>query len=207
MERDAFLARVRDRLSGVVAPPLPSELPGTFASGDGRLYERFAQELGAVGGEPLRLRESEVADAIAELATGTSRAVVARDVPARAAVEAGLARAGCAAAEPSREEAEVAGLGITGAELGVASTGSVLVRMGPGAPRVASLLPPLHVCLLAEERIVPGFEELFAALPAHASASAQTVLITGPSRTSDIERTLVWGVHGPIRVAVLVIAA
>ncbi len=123
----------------------------------------------------------------------------------RDAVLAGLAGAGCEAREPSREAAAGADLGITPAALGVASTGSVLVPMGPGAPRVASLLPPLHVVVLPEDRIVAGFEELFEELPRHASETAQAVLITGPSRTSDIERTLVWGVHGPVRMVALAV--
>lgn len=207
MERDAFLARVRERLDGVTGPPLPEVLPSTFASGDGRLFERFAHELAQVGGEGRRLHTYEIADAIAGLSDGATTAVVSSDVgPLIARVEEGLRRASCTVVEPERGAIANADLGITGAELGVASTGSVLVRMGPDAPRAASLLPPSHVCLLEEERIVPGFEELFAELPRHAGEAAQTVLITGPSRTSDIERTLVRGVHGPVRIVVLVVA-
>jgi L-lactate dehydrogenase complex protein LldG len=79
--------------------------------------------------------------------------------------------------------------------------------MGPGAPRTASLLPPVHLVVLPQERLVPGFEQLFDALAEHARNSAQTVLITGPSRTGDIELALVRGIHGPMRVIVLVIAS
>lgn len=205
-DREAFLSTVRERLTGVEDVALPAELPRTFASGDGRLFERFAEELTKVGGEVERVHTYEIADAMAELAEGCRTAVVASGVGGLLArVEEGLRRTGCEPVGPDLASAAAAELGITGAELGVASTGSVLVRMGPDAPRVASLLPPVHVCLLPEERIVAGFEELFAALPRHAAESAQTVLITGPSRTSDIERTLVWGVHGPIRLVVLVV--
>jgi len=87
-----------------------------------------------------------------------------------------------------------------------ASTGSVLVRMGPDAPRVVSLLPFHHLVILPEDRLVAGFEELFAAMPEHALAASQTVLITGPSRTADIELSLVRGVHGPARFTVLVVS-
>lgn len=209
MERDAFLALVRERLSGVEAPPLPVELPPTFATGDGRLvdlFERFSDELAKVGGEARLLHAYELADAFAELAEGHRVAVVGRDVgPFLARVEEGLRRAGCEAVEPSRETAAEADLGVTGAALAVASTGSVLLPMGPNAPRVASLLPPLHIVVVPNDRLVPGFEELFAELPHHATERAQTVLITGPSRTGDIELTLVRGVHGPTRVVVLVV--
>ncbi len=207
MERDAFLIRVRSRLEGVTPPALPEGLPPSFASGDGRLFDRFAHELAEVGGEVRRLHRYEVADAVAALSEGATSAVIASDVGALIArVEEGLRRSSCAVVEPVPGAIADADLGITGAVLGVASTGSVLLRMGPTAPRAASLLPPLHVCLLEEERIVPGFDELFAELPRHAREAAQTVLVTGPSRTSDIERTLVRGVHGPMRVVVLVVA-
>ncbi|MGQ0669056.1 MAG: LutC/YkgG family protein [Actinomycetota bacterium] len=207
MERSAFLARVRDRLAGVESQALPEALPQTFASGDGHMFERFAERLGEVGGEARRVRASDIEAAVAELAEGARTAVVAAGVGKyREAIEAGLRRARCESSEPSREVAATADLGITGAELAVASTGSVLVGMGPDAPRVASLLPPVHVVILPEERLVPGFEELFAALPEHARTSAQTVLITGPSRTGDIELALVRGVHGPMKVVVLVVA-
>ena len=207
MERDAFLTRTRARLLGVEAPPLPVELPPTFATGDGRLFDRFAEELGKVGGQALAVRTFEIADRIAELAEDCTTAVVAPGVgPFLARVEEGLRRAGCEPLEPSRDLAEAARLGVTGAALGVASTGSILLPMGPDSPRVASLLPPLHVALLDSERLVPGFEELFSELPRSAAERAQTVLITGPSRTGDIELQLVRGVHGPVRVVVLVVS-
>ncbi|HWO71273.1 MAG TPA: lactate utilization protein [Actinomycetota bacterium] len=207
MEREAFLARVRAALADAVAPPLPAALPRTFASGDGRLFERFAEELAAAGGEARRLPSSALADAVAELAGDAGTAVVTPDLgPFLGRVEEGLRRAGCHALEPTRAAAAQADLGITGAALGVAATGSVLLRAGPDASRAASLLPPVHVAVLPEGRLVPGFEELFAAMPDLARGASQTVMVTGPSRTTDIERTLVRGVHGPLRVVVLAIS-
>ena len=203
MKRNAFLARVRERLAGVEGPALPDVLPATFASGDGGLFERFAEELAKVGGEARRVPASGLQAAVAEIVGGMATGVVASGAPFREAVVAGLAAAGCEVREPTREEAATADIGVTGAELAVASTGSVLVRMGPGAPRAASLLPPVHLVVLPAAHILPGFEELFAAMPELARASAQTVLITGPSRTGDIELTLVRGVHGPTNVVVL----
>jgi len=207
VERDVFLARTRERLSDVEGPPLPVELPPTFATGDGRLFDRFAEELRKVGGQAIAVRTFEIADRIAEIAEGCATAVVAPGIgPILARVEEGLRRAGCEPVEPSRELAETADVGVTGATLGVASTGSILIPMGPDAPRVASLLPSVHIALLEAERLVPGFEELFAELPHSAAERAQTVLITGPSRTGDIELQLVRGVHGPVRVVVLVVS-
>jgi L-lactate dehydrogenase complex protein LldG len=207
VERDAFLAGIRERLAQVGDAPLPDALPPTFASGDGRLADRFVEQLASVGGEARRVHTYEVADAVAEISEGCRTAVVAAGVaPLLARVEEGLRRSQCRPVAPERDAVANADLGITTAELGVASTGSVLVPMGPEAHRSISLLPPTHLVLLPEERLVPGFEELFARMPELANAASQTVLITGPSRTSDIERQLVWGVHGPIRVVVLIVA-
>lgn len=208
MEPDAFLARVRAAQAGVQVPPLPETLPRTPASGDGRAFERFAEELAKVGGEARRVRPADLVGAVSRVADGVRSAVVAAGVGEyRAAIEVGLEAAGCRVREPTREAAEQAELGITGAVLGVASTGSVLLPMGPEAPRVASLLPWHHLVVLPEERLVPGFEELFAALPQHAASAAQTVLITGPSRTADIELSIVRGVHGPEELTVLVVTS
>ncbi len=208
MDRDEFLRRARTRLSGVPVPTLPERLPPTFASGDGRGFDRFAEEIERVGGQARRVLPETLAEAVAEIAAGARTAVVATGLASfREPVVAGLAEAGCVPLEPTREAAEGADLGITGAQLAVASTGSVLIPMGPGAPRVASLLPPAHLVVLGEDRIVLGFEELFDVLPDLGKDHAQTVLITGPSRTGDIELTLVRGVHGPMRVVVLVVAS
>ncbi len=85
--------------------------------------------------------------------------------------------------------------GLTTALLGIAETGSVLLADGPEHPLTASLLPPAHGVLLPASALVPT---LAAALqhPAWQQAPA-AVLITGPSRTADIEMTLTVGVHGP----------
>jgi L-lactate dehydrogenase complex protein LldG len=83
----------------------------------------------------------------------------------------------------------------------------VLLAAAPEALRTTGLLPPSHIVVLPRERLVPGFEELFEQMPGFVAASSQLVLVTGPSRTSDIEMTLVRGVHGPGRVAVLVVSA
>ena len=214
MERHAFLTRVRDRLRGVDAPELPPELPRTPASGDGRpLFDRFAEGLAAVGGIAGLVSRGDLAGAVASVAGGlrAASAVVAPDVePYGEEVAAGLERAGTAVTRPTdpggwREAATRAELGVTGGLLAVASTGSVLLASGPGSSRLASLLPPAHLAVLPAGLLVPGFEDLFAAVSGHLGERSGAVLVTGPSRTADIEMTIVRGVHGPRAVHVLLV--
>ena len=88
-------------------------------------------------------------------------------------------------------------VGLTGAEAALADVGGIVVRSGEGRPRLASLLPPIHVTLLPVSRIHASLPDLLAAEPTIADGGSNLVLITGPSRTADIEMTLTRGVHGP----------
>jgi L-lactate dehydrogenase complex protein LldG len=96
-------------------------------------------------------------------------------------------------------------LGVTGADAGLADTGSVVVATGPGRPRLASLLVPVHVAILPVDRLVPSIAELFAKRGDLVAAGSNLVCITGPSRTADIEHTLSRGVHGPGEVHVILL--
>jgi L-lactate dehydrogenase complex protein LldG len=87
------------------------------------------------------------------------------------------------------------GVGLTGAFAGLAETGSLLLLGGPCRPMTASLLPETHIAILHERDIVDSLDQLLNKPEVAQSSSA--VLITGPSRTSDIEMTLTIGVHGP----------
>lgn len=88
-------------------------------------------------------------------------------------------------------------VGITGAHAALADTGSVVLVHGEGRPRLASLLPPVHVVLVAIGRLRATLGALWAEQPEMLRESANVVLVTGPSRTADIEMTLTRGVHGP----------
>jgi L-lactate dehydrogenase complex protein LldG len=89
----------------------------------------------------------------------------------------------------------IAGAETSRALYGLADTGSVVLAAAPDEPRARSLLPPVHISLLREDRILAGLEELFERVaPDMPSALA---IVTGPSRSADIEQTLTIGVHGP----------
>jgi len=94
-------------------------------------------------------------------------------------------------------------VGLTGAVAGLADTGSIVLASGPGRGRLVSLLPPVHIALLSRRRLYPSLPSF---LEAHAGILAQgsnLVIVTGPSRTADIEMTLTHGVHGPREVHVI----
>ena len=101
---------------------------------------------------------------------------------------------------PTPPDAEV-----SEASYGLADTGSVVLAASPDEPRARSLLPPVHVSLLREDRILPGLDELFAAV-GHDLPSALAI-VSGPSRSADIEQRLAVGVHGPGEVHVALLPA
>ncbi|MEW5910636.1 MAG: LUD domain-containing protein, partial [Thermodesulfobacteriota bacterium] len=97
-----------------------------------------------------------------------------------------------------RKDAGEALLGVTSAEYCVAESATLVIRSRPGHPRSASLLPTLHAAIIRANRILKNTRELYALFHADKSELGNsTMLITGPSKTADIEATLVHGAHGP----------
>ncbi|MER3410748.1 MAG: hypothetical protein C4306_11900 [Thermoleophilia bacterium] len=96
---------------------------------------------------------------------------------------------------------DIEGAGVSRALYGLADTGSVVLAASPEEPRARSLLPEVHVSLLSEDRILPGLEELLAALAGDLPSAL--AIVTGPSRSADIEQRIVIGVHGPGEVHVV----
>jgi L-lactate dehydrogenase complex protein LldG len=88
-------------------------------------------------------------------------------------------------------------------EAGIAETGSLVCSSAGGRAVQASLLPDRHVALLPAAKIFATLDDYFAAVAA--APPANLTLITGPSRTADIELTLAIGVHGPARLDILVV--
>jgi L-lactate dehydrogenase complex protein LldG len=99
---------------------------------------------------------------------------------------------------------ELEGAGVSRAIYGLADTGSVVLAASPDEPRQRHLLPDVHVSLLHEDRILPGLAELFAAVGDDLPSAL--VIVSGPSRSADIEQRLVVGVHGPGEVHVVLLA-
>ena len=97
-------------------------------------------------------------------------------------------------------------VGITDCFCALAETGTLMLLSAPESPASVSLLPETHIALVPVERIVSGMEDAFARLAAQHGALPRAVnFISGPSRTGDIEQTIVLGAHGPCRVHLILI--
>ena len=137
-----------------------------------------------------------------------SRTAVASNAPFLA--ECGITelpgvRTGVTDREELRRLCATADFGITSADFALADTGTLVMLSSPQEARMVSLLPPVHIAVVPRERILTGLDELFTLLPDPSSATSSMVLITGPSRTADIEQILVRGVHGPGEIHVVIV--
>jgi L-lactate dehydrogenase complex protein LldG len=96
-------------------------------------------------------------------------------------------------------------LGITGTFCAVAETGTLVVATAAEAPTATMLLPDTHIAVVRPARIVADMEDAFALIRAERGAMPRGVhFISGPSRTGDIEQTIVVGAHGPFRVHIVI---
>jgi len=97
-------------------------------------------------------------------------------------------------------------VGITGCFCAIAETGSLMLLSGPQTFASAALLPETHIAIVPAGRIVAGLEDAFALMRSeHGVLPRATNIISGPSRTGDIEQTIVLGAHGPYRVHVILV--
>lgn len=104
--------------------------------------------------------------------------------------------------EQLRNEITASGVGITGADYAVAETGSVVVMPRQGLSRLVSLVPPVHIALVRAQDVVESLDDVFLLRRLDyyrngGEMGSYLNFITGPSRTADIEQTIVIGVHGP----------
>jgi L-lactate dehydrogenase complex protein LldG len=119
---------------------------------------------------------------------------------------AGLDWAGAGLAIEARPTEGHDRLGITGCYCAIAETGTLVVLSEPASPTATTLLPDTHVAVLHANRIVAGMEDAFALIRSERGALPRAVhMISGPSRTGDIEQTIVLGAHGPFRVHIVLV--
>ena len=209
-EREALLGRVRSALGRgegqAPAPAPPARVVVPQQDVEARI-PRLLAAVEALAGKTFHAAGPQAAcDYVARVIEG--RTAVASNAPL-------LAKCGITALPNVRsgitDGAELRALcasldvGITSADYALADTGTLVLFASPEEARLVSLLPPMHIALVPQDRILTGLDELFTLMPDPAGRSSSMVLITGPSRTADIEQILVRGVHGPGEVHVVVV--
>jgi L-lactate utilization protein LutC len=175
-------------------------------SAEGRIASLQACVEALAGRGILAATAADVAPMVSEVLA--NRSAVASNAPYL--VECGITglpgvRSGITDREELRELCAAADVGITSADYALADTGTLVMLSSPQEARMISLLPPAHLAIVPSDRVLSGLDELFSILPDPAVVTSSMVLITGPSRTADIEQILVRGVHGPGEITVIVV--
>lgn len=203
--REEILRRARE----AVGPPAPAAeiapatLPPPQLENPLELFAERASETGA----RVRAAGPDPGETIREVAAehGAHALLVPEGVP-DAWLDPELEFVVDSAVRPLAKEkvADADGV-LTGCLLAIAGTGTVVLVGGAPAQgrRLLTLLPDLHVCVVAPEQVIASVPEAVARLQTTGRAAA--VLITGPSATSDIEFTRIEGVHGPRRLEIVLL--
>lgn len=95
--------------------------------------------------------------------------------------------------------------GITHCRAGIADTGTLVLWPDISEPRTLSLVPPCHIALIKRSTIVSNFAELMVTQAWQNNMPTNIVLVSGPSKTADIQQTLAYGAHGPSQLVVILI--
>jgi L-lactate utilization protein LutB len=183
-------------LSPDQAPQSPNGSPTT------PLIDRFQNELETLGGIFIRCQETELSTRILAL-------LREKNVDTLAAWENDHLPHGLLAAlrtqgtHVQHQPDPTIKVGITGSLAGIAETGTLVLTSGSGKPQTASLLTECHIALLREADLKENLAQALSLRKVQEAAAVS--LISGPSKTADIEMTLTVGVHGPGEVIVFCI--
>ncbi len=204
--RDAILGRLRRWPDGTSGEEPPPRVPMT----PGQRVARFTERMEAVRGEVIQRQREHVAEAVADwlLAAGARRVIAGLDERLDDVLHALPPELECLRFDRDFEPLsdllfESVDAGISCCDAGVAETGSLYLASSPQQPRSLSLVPPLHVALLPRERLLDDLDALFAE-PEGSARPVNRVLISGPSKSADIEQVLAYGVHGPKRLLTVI---
>jgi len=151
----------------------------------------------------------ERVDGPAQVPTAVARYLAGQGLPMQAVVTADVAGfdwPGAGIEIAVRAAVDTDKTGISGCFCAIAETGTLMLLSGPKTPGSVSLLPETHIAIVPVGRIVATMEDSFALLRAeHGNLPRAVNFISGPSRTGDIEQTIVLGAHGPCRVHLILV--
>ncbi|AKH19974.1 LutC/YkgG family protein [Sedimenticola thiotaurini] len=213
--RDNILARLRARSTEI--PPV--ELDRGFRSPDWNRQQRielFCKAMTSVRTEIHRVRASDWADRLAQLVKERklNNLLYAPNGPLARQIEAAW-RNGEALPELVSRTAELdewkeelffgIDAAITSTRGGIAEVGALILWPTPQEPRSFSLVPPIHIAVVKADQLHNTFADAIADENWQAGMPTNAVLISGPSKSADIEQTLAYGVHGPVELIVLLI--
>lgn len=208
LRRAAPSAEVRAELEQRLAAPRAHLIPQRAQlphAGQLDLMEAMLQELKAT---VVRLPgEAEVPQAIADYLKNENLPPKLRLAPRDDLRRLPWERAPLLEVEEGIAEADDA-TSLTGCFAGIAETGTLMMASGPEAPVTLNFLPENHIVLLRASQVTGSYEDAWQRLRAalgNGRMPRAVNMITGPSRTGDIEQTILLGAHGPRRLHVLLV--
>ena len=193
--RETILSSIRARKLKQAPPPGAYKAPPV----EGDLARSFAQKLAAQQTD-VRLLDSmaDVPDAIADILRGRNMAATIHIPPESELAALALPNVDVRREPPGRFDAAV-----TFASFAIAETGTLAYAAGKGAPASWHFRPLLEIAIVRAGTVVGELEDVLAALKGGLPSTLN--LVSGPSRTGDIEQTMELGAHGPKALAVLVL--
>lgn len=214
--REDILARVRSQLGHAPADTearraaarsgIAAHAPGPRPSIGGDLLARFRAKSEAMASSV------DVVQDMADVPTAVARYLVVHKLSTEAVcwptlVSLDWAGAGLSVVSRAANGDDVTG--ITGCFCAIAETGTLMLLSGPDTAATTSLLPETHIAVVPASRIVPAMEEGFALMRREQGEVPPRAInfVSGPSRTGDIEQTIVLGAHGPYRVHLVIVTA
>lgn len=213
--REKILARIRKAQGRGGGGPSQAELEGvetylrahprgTLPAIEADLVARFRARA-----EALLCTTDEVATE-GDAPAAVARYLRANNLPLSGSVWPQLARLdwkGAGLALEPRGAKDSDPVGVTGAFAAIAETGTLMLASGPDTPATVSLLPETHVAIVSVGHIVAYMEDAWALARAEFRQLPRAVnFVSGPSRTADIDQTIVLGAHGPYRVYIVLVA-
>jgi len=189
--RDEILTAIRAAVKRQPGAPIPEPPPVLLREGAHEtLLEQFVAAFEALAGHAV------VVTTAAEANAAVKTIVNGRTFAASSKMGGG---------EFSRDACATVDVGITSADYALADTGSLVLLTESAESRLLSLLPPCHIAVIGRSKIVPSLDDVFRTRALPGETSSAVTIVTGPSRTGDIEMRLVRGVHGPGEVHVVII--